>query len=203
VRTIGDLDALGEPSLVRAFGTAQGRHLASLASAIDDRPVEVDRRPKSIGHEETFPVDLHTSAELHTHVVHLADLVGSRLRRAGVAARTVTLKVRFAGFHTITRSATAADPVATGPDIVAALAAAEASIDPSPGVRLVGVSGSNLAEPAAQLHLDLATQGEPARPAQWSQATAALDEIRQRFGAEAIAPASTLGKRRPPSPPTR
>jgi DNA polymerase-4 len=203
VRTIGDLDALGEATLVRAFGTAQGRHLAALAAAVDDRPVEVDRRPKSIGHEETFAADLHTPAELHAHVVRLADLVAARLRRAGVAARTVTLKVRFAGFHTVTRSATPADPVDTGPDIVAALTSAEASIDPTPGVRLVGVSGSNLAAPAAQLRLDLATEGEPVRTGQWSQASAALDEIRERFGAQAIAPASTLGNRRRPGPPTR
>ena len=203
VHTIGDLDGLGEATLVRAFGGAQGRHLAALAAAIDDRPVEVDRRPKSIGHEETFAADLHTPGELHAHVVRLADLVATRLRRAGVAARTVTLKVRFAGFQTVTRSATPADAVDTGPDIVAALAAAEASIDPTPGVRLVGVSGSNLAEPAAQLRLELAAEGAPARPVQWSEASAALDEIRQRFGAQAIAPASTLGNRRRSGPPTR
>jgi DNA polymerase IV len=203
VRTIGDLDALGEATLVRAVGSAQGRHLAALAAAIDDRPVEVDRRPKSIGHEETFAADLHTPAELHAHVVRLADLVASRLRRAGVAARTVTLKVRFAGFQTVTRSATPADPVDTGPDIVAALVAAEASIDPTPGVRLVGVSGSNLATPAAQLRLDLTDAGQPARPAHWSDASAALDAIRERFGSQAIAPASTLKNRRRPQPPTR
>jgi DNA polymerase-4 len=203
VHTIGDLDALGEATLVRAFGTAQGRHLAALAAAIDDRPVEVDRRPKSIGHEETFAADLHTPAELHGHVVRLADQVASRLRRSGVAARTVTLKVRFAGFQTVTRSATPADPVDTGPDIVAALVAAEASIDPTPGVRLVGVSGSNLAPPAAQLRLDLSDDGQSARPAHWSEASAALDAIRERFGSQAIAPASTLGNRRRRPPPTR
>lgn len=206
VRTIGDLAELGETTLVRAFGAAQGRHLAALAAARDDRPVDTDRRPKSIGHEETFPRDLHTSAELHAHVVRLADLVAARLRRAGVAARTVTLKVRSASFQTVTRSATPPDAVDTGPAIVAALAAAEASIDPGAGIRLIGVSGSNLGEPAAQLRLDLATVGDTAATApaaQWSDASAALDEIRARFGASAIAPASTLGHRARPGPPTR
>jgi DNA polymerase-4 len=98
---------------------------------------------------------------------------------------------------------TPADPVDTGPAIVAALVAAEASIDPTPGVRLVGVSGSNLAPPGAQLRLDLAEEGQPIRPAQWSEASAALDAIRERFGSEAIAPASTLGNRRRSEPPTR
>jgi DNA polymerase-4 len=204
VHTIGDLAELGEATLVRAFGAAQGRHLSSLSNGRDDRPVETDRRAKSIGHEETFAADVHTATELHAHVVRMADLVASRLRRNDLAARTVTLKVRFASFNTVTRSVTAGQALDTGPDIVAALATAEASIDTTPGVRLIGVSGSNLAAPVEQMRLDLAGgPGGPERTPQWSEASAALDSIRARFGSEAIAPASTLGKQRRSGGPTR
>ncbi len=196
VHTIGDLAALGERALVGAVGAAQGRHLALLSMGIDDRAVEPGRRPKSIGHEETFPTDVHTIDDLHRHVVRMADLVAVRLRGEGLAARTVTLKVRFAtGFQTVTRSVTHPDPLDTGPAIVAALADAEASIDPAPGVRLIGVSGSNLNPPAAQLQLGLFADGAAPAP-RWADASTALDEIRARYGPTAIGPASTLGRNR-------
>ena len=76
---------------------------------------------KSIGHEETFATDRHTHAELLRELVRLADAVAARLRAHGGAARTVTLKVRFAGFETITRSVTVAGGVSTAHAIVAAV----------------------------------------------------------------------------------
>ncbi|MSY18179.1 MAG: DNA polymerase IV, partial [Actinobacteria bacterium] len=113
VKTVSDLNALGEATLVSALGKASGRHLYALSCGRDERGVETNRATKSIGHEETFARDLHDVADLHTELVRLSDGVASRLRAAGFGARTLTLKVRFAGFTTITRSTTLPSPVAT------------------------------------------------------------------------------------------
>jgi DNA polymerase-4 len=188
IRTVGDLAGLDERTVVSALGQASGTHLLALANAIDDRPVEVDRDPKSIGHEETYPHDLHDLVDLERELVRLADAVSSRLRRHGAGARTLTLKVRFAGFRTVTRSTTLESSVDTGPELVAALAPLLRALDVSPGVRLLGVSTSNFAPPSRQLSL---LDG----PAATSRTAGAIDEIRERFGTTAIGPASSIGQR--------
>ena len=110
VRTVGNLAAIPEDTLVRTLGNASGHHLHVLAWNRDERPVVPDQEVKSIGHEETFPVDLHDQVALGHRIVSLADGVASRLRAAGVGARTVQLKVRFGDFTTVTRSRTLPEP---------------------------------------------------------------------------------------------
>ncbi len=188
VSTVADLARLDEAALAASLGRHQARHLLSLATGADDRPVEPERVAKSIGHEETYPHDKHTPRELDRELVRLADGVAGRLRASGVGARTLTVKVRFAGFTTITRSVTSADALDLAPDIVAVLRPVMETIDPSPGVRLLGVSGSNLAPPSRQLSLDELSEATP----DWDSTTAAVDEIRERFGPGAIGPASSL-----------
>ena len=126
--------------------------------------------------------------------MRLCDAVASRLRERRIGARTLTLKVRFAGFETITRSTTGAEPVDTGPSIVAALRPLLDRIDPTLGVRLLGVSASNFGEPVHQLSL----LDQPIRrlrsPPHRRGAAGAVDEIRDRFGALAIGPASSVGR---------
>jgi DNA polymerase-4 len=187
VRTVGDLSVLDERIVVNALGRASGSHLLALAMGRDERPVEVSRDPKSIGHEETYPHDLHTHEELGRELVRLADAVASRLRKHGLGARTLTIKVRFAGFRTVTRSVTLPDAVATGPELVAALRPLLRALDVSPGVRLLGVSTSHFAGPAQQLSL----LDEPTEP---SRTAHAIDEIRERFGSSAIGPASAIDR---------
>ncbi len=188
VRTVGDLYSLGEATLVQALGKASGRHLFALSAGRDERPVEIDRAAKSIGHEETFARDMHTVNELRTELVRLSDGVASRLRAADLGARTITLKVRFAGFTTITRSTTLPSPVDTAAAMLAAADPLLANVDPTPGVRLLGVHASNFGPPMEQMRLDDAV------PADWSGASGAIDAIRERFGATAIGPASTVSK---------
>ncbi|HEY4331674.1 MAG TPA: DNA polymerase IV [Ilumatobacteraceae bacterium] len=193
VVTVGDLYALGEATLVKALGQSSGRHLFALSTGEDDRPVETDRAAKSIGHEETFARDLHTTGQLRTELVRLSDAVASRLRGVAMGARTLTLKVRFAGFTTITRSVTLPAPVATAAAILQAVDPLLAAIDPAVGVRLIGVHGSNFGPPVEQLQLDGLFDAPPTASARdWTEASEAIDAIRTRFGAAAIGPASTV-----------
>jgi DNA polymerase-4 len=196
VKTVGDLAQLDEAALVAAVGSAHGRHLHQLSWAIDDRPVEVDRETKSIGHEETYATDRHTHEELHRELVRLADGVAVRLRAHGTGARTFQLKVRFAGFHTITRAITVPTALQTAHGIVQAVEPLLQAIDPSPGVRLLGVSASNFAESAEQLSMDDLLTGDGAvgvaTAGEWQAAEETIDAIRSRFGRSAIGPASAV-----------
>jgi len=208
VRTVGDLAAMGEDTLRAALGPASGLHLYRLAHGLDDRPVVADAAVKSVSHEETFARDLTTADELRTECVRLADAVGVRLREAGVAGRTVTVKVRFHDFRTITRSVTLAGPADSGTAIARAAKALLEAVDPATGVRLLGVGVSRLVEGAAvQLSLDELVAADAARPVtpgaapadarrrSWDDVTRAMDAIRGRFGREAIAPATVAGRK--------
>jgi DNA polymerase-4 len=187
VHTVKDLADLDESVLVGAIGAAHGHHLHRLSWAEDYRPVEVDREAKSIGHEETYAADLFTHEELRRELVRLADGVAGRLRAHGTGARTLQLKVRFAGFHTITRSVTLPSAVATAHAIVQAVEPLLDAIDPTPGVRLLGVSSSNFGAPAEQLTFDDLFAEE-----HWEAAEQTVDAIRARLGSAAIGPASAV-----------
>ena len=187
VETVGDLARVPVESLIAVLGRSAGRHLHELAWARDTRPVVSDQATKSIGHEETYPRDLYDEADLRREVIRLSDSVAARLRAAGLACRTVTLKVRYADFQTITRSHSEPAPVDTGPAIAAVAEGLLDDVDLGRGVRLLGVSGSNLAEPGGrQLTLD------DAKPEDWERAAAAVDSIRDRFGDAAVGPAALL-----------
>jgi DNA polymerase-4 len=194
VRTVGDLAAIPVDNLRSSVGDAVGRHLHALSHARDDRPVVADQRPKSIGHEETYARDHHDRAAVDLELVKLADAVAGRLRRANLAGRTVTLKVRFHDFTTITRRETLRDAVDSGVAIARSAQALAASVDPSPGVRLLGVSVSGLTDHASE-QLTLALSADPAATgAEWSHVDDAVDAIRERFGAGAIGPAALVGR---------
>jgi len=188
VATVGDLAALPVRTVVGALGEAQGRHLHELAWGRDPRAVEADRDAKSIGHEETYPVDHRDRDVLAREVVRLADAVAARLRAARVGGRTVTLKVRYADFRTITRSRTVREPVANGPDLARVANDLLSGLDVDAGVRLLGVSASNLGPPpASQLAL---AGGAAERP--WEDVGEAVAEVRRRFGEASVGPAALL-----------
>src|SRR4029077_11531258 len=125
------------------------------ARGIDERPVEVHQERKSLSTESTYPVDLTGLAAMEEEVVHMAHQVAAALGRAQLAACTVTLKLRYADFTTITRSRTPPLPLAAGDGIADCakdlLRRTEAASRP---VRLLGVGASNLVSGlAAQLPL--------------------------------------------------
>jgi len=187
VVTVADLAALPLPTLERALGPALGSHLHRLAHAIDDRPVVVATAPKSISHEETYATDLTTHDALRREVVRQSDAVAARLRRLGLGGRTVTLKVRFGDFRTITRSTTSDLPLTSGPAVARAAKALLDEVDVSQGVRLVGVAVTSLGVGGPQ---QLSLVADEGLPASWDDASDAVDRIRSRFGDRAIGPAT-------------
>jgi DNA polymerase-4 len=189
VLTIADLADLPEENVVAVLGRSQGRHLHSLANGQDERAVEPDRAMKSIGQEETFSRDHHLRSTLDHELVQFADSVASRLRAQGLVGRTVQLKVRFGDFTTITRSTTLVVAVDDSRSLLEAGRGLLALVDPAQGVRLLGLSVSGLSSDSSrQLTFDEAISGPG-----WQEADRTIDEIRARFGEEAIGPAVAAG----------
>jgi len=154
IRTIGDLRKLSIEWLTERFGS-DAAHFQRLARGEDDREVTPDRQAKSIGQETTFGVDLADRDELRRMLFGQAEQVARRLRKAGVRAKSVWVKIRFGDFKTITRQMTldeASDVTTTLYDVACGLFDAWASESFSP-VRLIGMAGKNLVEGAGQLSL--------------------------------------------------
>ena len=147
-KTIGQLAAADRGKLVQALGNRMASQLLSLAHGLDDRPVEPRRAAQSIGREETFDEDIRSREEAERVLLALSEEVGWRLRRKGLFARTITLKVRLGSFDTFTRQQTLPEPVAYDEDIFreAQTLFRAFSMPPGPGIRLLGVSAGNLSE---------------------------------------------------------
>jgi DNA polymerase-4 len=193
VETIGDLAALPEASLVDALGRAHGTQLHALAQGRDDRPVESDRETKSIGQEETFPRDVADRETLRREVLRMAERVGSRVREHGLAGRTVTLKVRFPDFRTITRSATLPEPFSVSAEITRLALGLLEKVDTAGGIRLLGVTMSNLTAAAALQESLFLDDVRPAAEAPAAEIQSAVDAVRARFGTDAVGPAALIG----------
>jgi DNA polymerase-4 len=195
VRTVGKLAEVPERTLEDLFGETVGRHLWQLSRGIDLRPVDPEQSVKSVSHEETFAEDRTSHGELRSDLLRQADAVAERLRAGGIAGRTVTIKVRFADFTTVTRSHTRADPTDVAAEIIETAENLLMTLDPSPGVRLLGVGVSSLQDSSVrQLRFeDLGTRTR-------RQAERTVDEIRKRFGRDVIGPGSTLSPAEGPRP---
>lgn len=201
IKTVGDVAKFDRKILLTVLGDSLGEHLFELSQGIDDRSVEPDRDAKSIGHEETFSTDIKDLAVAHGQLLRLADAVSARCRNAGVGARTISLKIKFADFQVITRAASVEFPVTTTQAMMRLVEPLLREIDISGGVRLLGISARNLVEPEMQLSLfDNATDKSTANEldAAWSSTTSAIDDIRDKFGDAAIKPASALSHKRKP-----
>lgn len=193
LKTVGDLASLSRPTLQRAVGDALGAHLFDLARGIDERPVVPEGGVKSVGSEETFSHDLDSMDDILREILRLSDRSASRLRAKGLSGRTVTLKVRFSNFKTITRSRTLSSEADTAAEIYEVARALYLQLDPDrPRIRLLGVAVTGLAAGPARRQL-LLDQREPFH----AQASRAVDDIRARFGDEAVGPAALLQERGP------
>lgn len=210
VKSVGDIAALPPGALERMVGSAAGAHLGALSRGEDPRPVVPEQAAKSIGHEETFATDLWDPHALHRRLGGMVDASAAALRRSGLAARTVTVKVKFADFSMVTRSHSMVSPIDTTAAIGAVAGALLDSVDRNQGVRLLGVSLAGLGDPGAgfQLSFDLgpsanaSAEGTVSMPDEavrieqsWGAVTAAVDAIRARYGGASVGPAALVGAR--------
>lgn len=181
IRTFGDARRLTEKEWIAAFGEL-GVRFHYLVRGEDVRAVVPDHEARSLSHENTFAVDLSDLEFLRAELLEYTDRVASRLRRHGLEARTVALKIRRPDFHTITRRATL--PAATSSTDLLWNAAAALfdtwAAAPHP-VRLLGVGVSHIA-PAGEHQLTLFDGAATERRRAFDAVT---DQIRERFGPSA------------------
>ncbi len=189
VATIGDLARADPARLAAALGDSAAAWLAALARGEDPRPVVPDEESKSVGAEETFEEDLAGAEALLPWLRGQAERVARRLRAAGLAGRVVTLKVKYADFTLVTRRVTLDAPQDDGLAIYEAAVAQLARADLSRPVRLTGVSVSGFgAGEREQLGL-FAAPPPPGREKR-ERLNAALDALAEKFGEDAVVPAS-------------
>ena len=193
ITTVGEVAALPEAALVALLGRAAGRHLHALAHNRDPRPVHVGRRRGSIGSQRALGRSPRSPDVVDAIVVGLVDRVTRRMRVAGRLGRTVVLRLRFDDFSRATRSHTLPQATFQTDAILAAargLLAAALPLIERRGLTLVGVAVANLEDArAVQLTLPLYRRRSDALDA-------AVDEVRERFGAAAITRAVLLGRDR-------
>ena len=186
---VADIANLPLKTLKRALGDGIAEHLYELSWGKDERRVETNEPEKSVGNEETFSKDLDQAEDILREVLRLSEKVASRLRQAGLMGRTITLKVRFSNFSTITRSKTLLDPTDVAKEIYeVAKSLFEGLKLNQVRVRLVGVRVEKLVEEDQanrQLMLGESEKG-------WREIDKASDKANARFGEEAIKPARLI-----------
>jgi DNA polymerase-4 len=177
ITTLGELAALPLEVVQRRVGNAAGRSLWERAQGIDTSPVVLPGRPHSVSREETFTRDVTTREGLVQRLGTLSADVGARLRAGSWTARTVTLKLRYHDFATITRQHSLPAPTSADVDVRdTAIALLDAAWSGAP-VRLLGVGVTGL-EGASQMDLFSAPRT--------GQLDHTLDTLRARFGSNAI-----------------
>ena len=191
ITTVGQVAWLDEQLLVSMLGRAAGRHLHALAHNLDPRPVRVGRRRRSIGAQRALGRRPRSIDEIDVTLVGLADRLGRRLRSARRSTRTIVLRLRFDDFSRATRSHTLPRATAETRMILSAsrdlLAAATPTIQ-ARGLTLVGLTLTGLEdEGVAQLMLPLEPQRDVALDA-------AVDLVRDRFGAAAVTRGVLVGR---------
>ena len=183
LHTVADIANTPRSTLVRALGDATGESLYELAWGRDYRNVIPDEPEKSIGNEETFARDIDSPEEILAEFLRMAEKATARLRERGLFAKTVTMKIKFADFTTLSRAKTlpiGIDGTHETYEIVKKLYLA--LNNEGARIRLVGVSLSNLLDEApVQLELGARERG-------WRDADTAIDKAKARFGGGSVRP---------------
>ena len=187
IHTIGQLARYPEPLLARKFGKL-GTLLHEHANGIDHRPLENSREPVSLGEETTFPEDVFNQEEALATLLDLSEQVGRRLRREQLRARTVTVKIRFSDFRTISRSKTVPYSVDGDTSIFELARALFLANCGNPPWRLLGVGVSNFAR-WEQLAFFAANREKD------SAVSKTVDELRHKYGQNVLQRARALLKR--------
>ncbi|TWH46370.1 DNA polymerase IV [Sporomusa sp. KB1] len=179
LKTIGQV-AQAEPELLAKHCGQFGHTLHQLANGQDSRLVDSEWQPKSIGKEITFTKDLTALEDLKTELWSQVEKVGWRLRRQKLSGRTITIKIRFASFRTITRSRTLAVAACLDETLYHVAEEIVSKVALNEGVRLLGVTVSGLVAAGGQMSLFDQGDEKAAAVAQ------AIDKVKERFGEAAV-----------------
>ena len=183
--TVGDIANTPRSTLIRVLGQASGSSLYELAWGRDSRDVETEHIEKSISASETFDLDLDSQEEILKEFLRLTERGVERMREKGFATNTISIKVRFSDFKTISRSKTVDLPITGTQEIFEVVKNLYLSLNLDRVlIRLVGISLDSLVEDEDVKQLTL---GE--RATGWRQADKAIDRIKGRFGAGSLRPA--------------
>ena len=183
LHTVSDIAHTPRATLIRALGESTGASLYELAWGRDYRDVIPDEPEKSIGNEETFARDIDSPEEILREFLRMTEKATARLRERNLFAKTISIKIKFADFTSITRSKTvplAIDGTQEVYEIVKKLYLALRN--DGARIRLVGVSLGNLTE-ASPVQLEFG-----AREKGWRDADTAIDKAKARFGRESVRP---------------
>jgi DNA polymerase-4 len=179
--TIADLQRADETDLMKRYGV-EGRRLWRLSRGIDDRSVNPERESKSVSAETTFGEDIASFKPLEKILWSLSERVSRRLKAAGIAGSTVTLKLKTADFRIRTRARSLGEPTQLAGRIFAAGRELLAREIDGTRFRLLGIGTSSLADAADADGADLVDQkGERA-----AQAEHAVDKVREKYGNAAV-----------------
>jgi len=190
ITTVGQVAQLTETTLVSILGRASGRQLHALAHNRDPRAVRVGRRRRSMGAQRALGRTPRSPESLDAVVVGLVDRLARRLRTARRVCRTVMLRLRFSDFSRATRSHTLLEATAETEAILATARGLLATAMPlieAQGITLVGVTLGNLTDRGIQLAL-------PVERRPFGALDATIDDVRERFGSDAITRAVLLGR---------
>lgn len=183
VETVGDIAEIPLQTLTTALGRAVGSHLHDLADGRDPRRVEPDSRAKSVSVEETYERDLHGREVIEAALLAHSHRLSERLRRGGLAGRTLSLKVRFPDFRTVSRTNTSPVAIDGARELYHASLELLDQVDLTGPVRLIGLGASGLETSEKERQLKLG------RSEGWDRVEDAVSEVRRRFGATAVGPA--------------
>lgn len=190
LHTVGEVADTPVASLISALGESAGRHLHELAWGRDPRRVTTERTEKSIGREHTFETDVRDVAALKAVLLDQATRVAGQLRKAGLEARTVGLKVTFSDFTSLTRSRTLSDATSIGREIHRTVVELLDELRlGGRSVRLVGVRASALVEEGGQAFTLWDDEDDA-----WRDAEIAVDQVADKFGRDTVRPASLMRK---------
>ena len=196
LHTVGDLANTPAATLVRALGPASGAHLSALAWGRDERSVVPHEPDKSVGAEHTFSTDVDDPAVIARELLRLSERTAARLRASAQVGRTVSIKVRFADFTTITRAKTLKEATDVGRTVYdTALGLYDALGLQRARIRLVGVRVEGVFDEAdLQQQLQLGERQHGGRDAEQ-----AVDRAARRFGAGSVRPATLVDPSSPAS----
>lgn len=192
LQTVGDIANTPQSTLIKLIGQAAGEHLYDLAWARDPRNVTVNVAEKSVSNERTFSQDVDDPEFIYTQLLDLSNKVARRLRAGGFTAKTISIRVKFADFTSITRSKSLTASTDVGNDIYKVAKSLYDALNlQRVRVRLVGVKADGLSDSGDfQMTLEAKESG-------WRETEQVIDKVSEKFGKSTVKPARLIRREKP------